>query len=136
MLNKKVVIFQLYFHKLLSQRTPMRCPGVFIVNFEHASHFFSSVSIVDFEQVNVRNVSAIVPVFLLLTMNIFHAFFYEYICFKPLTPGVLCLSVYDTQRPFNVDTTWYDVVRRRIDVETMSCVYGVSMYDLLVNSRC
>ena len=40
MLNKKVVIFQLYFHKLLSQRTPMRCPGVFIVNFEHASHFF------------------------------------------------------------------------------------------------
>ena len=27
--------------------------GVFIVNFEHISHLFFSVSIVDFEQVNV-----------------------------------------------------------------------------------
>ena len=35
---------------------------------------FSSVSIVDFEQVNVRNVSAIVLVFLLLTLNIFTPF--------------------------------------------------------------
>ena len=26
---------------------------VFIVNFEHISHIFSSVSVVDFEQVNV-----------------------------------------------------------------------------------
>ena len=35
---------------------------------------FSSVSVVDFEQVNVRNVSAIVLVFLLLTLNIFTPF--------------------------------------------------------------
>ena len=35
---------------------------------------FSSVSIVNFEQVNVRNVSAIVLVFLLLTLNIFTSF--------------------------------------------------------------
>ena len=35
---------------------------------------FSSVSIVDFEQVNVRNVIAIVLVFLLLTLNIFTPF--------------------------------------------------------------
>ena len=27
---------------------------VFIVNFEHISNFFSSVSIVDFEQINVN----------------------------------------------------------------------------------
>ena len=30
-----------------------RTSGVFIGNFEHISHFFSSVSIVDFKQVNV-----------------------------------------------------------------------------------
>ena len=30
-----------------------RCSGVFIVNFKHISHLFSSISIVDFEQVNV-----------------------------------------------------------------------------------
>ena len=30
-----------------------RTSGVFIVNFEHISHFFSIVSIVDFKQVNV-----------------------------------------------------------------------------------
>ena len=35
---------------------------------------FSSVSIVDFEQVNVRSDSAIVLVFLLLTLNIFTPF--------------------------------------------------------------
>ena len=29
------------------------CSGVFVVNFEHISHLFFSVSIVDFEQVNV-----------------------------------------------------------------------------------
>ena len=29
----------------------------------------------------------------------------------------------DTRRRFNVDATSYDVVRRRIDVETTSCVY-------------
>ena len=27
--------------------------GVFIINFKHVSHFFSSVSIVDFRQTNV-----------------------------------------------------------------------------------
>ena len=31
---------------------PLRRFGVFIVNFEHISHLCSSVSIVDFEQVN------------------------------------------------------------------------------------
>ena len=31
----------------------------------------------------------------------------------------------DTRRRFNVDTKSYDVVRRRIDVETTSCVYWV-----------
>ena len=30
-----------------------RCSDVFIINFEHISHLFSSVSIVEFEQVNV-----------------------------------------------------------------------------------
>ena len=33
--------------------------GVFIVNFEHISHFYSSVSIVDFEQVNVSWVNCV-----------------------------------------------------------------------------
>ena len=28
--------------------------GVFIVNFEHVSHFFLSASIIDFKQVNVE----------------------------------------------------------------------------------
>ena len=35
------------------ERRQWRHPGVFIVNFEHISHFFSTVSIVDFEQANV-----------------------------------------------------------------------------------
>ena len=30
----------------------------------------------------------------------------------------------DTRRCFNVDTTSYDIVQRRIDVETTSYVYG------------
>ena len=30
----------------------------------------------------------------------------------------------DTRRHFNVDTTSHDIVRRRIDVETTSCVYA------------
>ena len=38
-------------------KTPERChwrrSGVFIVNFEHISHLFPSVFVVDFEQVNV-----------------------------------------------------------------------------------
>ena len=34
-------------------RTSWRCFGVFIVNFENISQLFSSVSIVNFEQVNV-----------------------------------------------------------------------------------
>ena len=35
------------------QMCEMGNDGVFIVNFEHISHVFSSVSIVEFEQVNV-----------------------------------------------------------------------------------
>ena len=35
------------------ERRQWRRPGVFIVNYEHISHIFSSVFIVDFEQVNV-----------------------------------------------------------------------------------
>ena len=35
-----------------SERRHWRRSGVFIVNFEHISYFFHSVSIVDFEQVN------------------------------------------------------------------------------------
>ena len=48
---KKVWNFQMLI------KTPKRhqwwCSGVFIVNFEHVLHFFSSVSIFDCEQVNV-----------------------------------------------------------------------------------
>ena len=32
----------------------------------------------------------------------------------------------DTRRCFNVDTTSYDIIQHLIDVETTSCVYGVS----------
>ena len=35
----------------------------------------------------------------------------------------------DTRRRFNVNTTSYDVVRRRIDVETTCCVYRVKMME-------
>ena len=35
------------------ERHHLRCPGVFIVNFEHISHLFSSVPVINFEQVNV-----------------------------------------------------------------------------------
>ena len=38
------------------ERSQWRRSRVFIVNFEHISHFFFSVSIVDFEQVNVSGV--------------------------------------------------------------------------------
>ena len=41
----------------MPERRPWRRPGTFVVNFEHISHLFSSVSIVsivNFEQVNVR----------------------------------------------------------------------------------
>ena len=37
----------------IPERLQWRRCGVFIVNFEHVSHFFSSVSIVELEQVNV-----------------------------------------------------------------------------------
>ena len=37
----------------ISERRQWRRFGVFIVNFEHISHFFSSVSIVDYKQLNV-----------------------------------------------------------------------------------
>ena len=43
--------------------------AVFIVNFEHILHFFSSVSIVDFEQVNVRWVLSVI--FLSMLMILF-----------------------------------------------------------------
>ena len=36
------------------ERRQWRGPGVFIVHFEHISHLFSIVFIVDFEQVNVN----------------------------------------------------------------------------------
>ena len=45
----------------LTIKTPKRClrrlSVVYIVNFKHISYFFSIVSIVDFEQVNIRWVS-------------------------------------------------------------------------------
>ena len=31
----------------------------------------------------------------------------------------------DTRRRYNVDTTSYDIVRSRINVETTPCVYGI-----------
>ena len=40
-------------HYSLLVKVNRRRYGVFIVNFEHISYFFSSVSIADFEQVNV-----------------------------------------------------------------------------------
>ena len=46
-----------------------RRSAVFIVNFEHILHFFSSVSIVDFEQVNVRWVLSVI--FLSMLMMLF-----------------------------------------------------------------
>ena len=42
--------------------------------------------------------------------------------FKPFYK--VMLHCVDTRRCFNVDTTLHDIVRRRIDVETTSCVYG------------
>ena len=36
-----------------------------------------------------------------------------------------CIFPVDTRRRFNFDKTWYDVVRRHIEVETTSCVYRV-----------
>ena len=39
------------FNKKHTRKT-VRRSGVFILNFEHTSHFFSSVSIVDFDPVN------------------------------------------------------------------------------------
>ena len=54
----------IYFFKVISRNTRKRCPkltintvecrsGVLFVNFKHILHYFSSVSIVDFQQVNV-----------------------------------------------------------------------------------
>ena len=40
-------------NKKTPERRHWRRSGVFIVNFEHILYFFSSVSIVDVEQVNV-----------------------------------------------------------------------------------
>ena len=44
-----------------SERRHSRHSDVFIVNFEHVSNLFPSVSIVDFEQVNVSWVATIAP---------------------------------------------------------------------------
>ena len=41
------------------KRRHWRCFGVFIVNFEHISHLFSSVSTANFEQVNAGWVQVI-----------------------------------------------------------------------------
>ena len=38
----------------------------------------------------------------------------------------------DTRRRFDVDTTSYDVIRRRNDVEMTSCVYRVHYYCVLI----
>ena len=45
--------------------------GVFIVNFEHISHRFLCISIVDLEQVNVSrdSIPLIDPLFLLITSS-------------------------------------------------------------------
>ena len=37
----------------IPERRQSRRSSIFVVNFEHILHLFSSVSIVDFEQVNV-----------------------------------------------------------------------------------
>ena len=34
----------------------------------------------------------------------------------------------DTWRSFNVDTTSHDIIRRRIETETMLCIYLVALY--------
>ena len=47
----------------------------FIVNFGHVSHDFFSVSIVEFEQVNVDVVINIVLIFFILTLSMFNMFF-------------------------------------------------------------
>ena len=48
----------------------------FIVNFGHVSHDFFSVSIVEFEQVNVDvDVINIVLIFFILTLSMFNMFF-------------------------------------------------------------
>ena len=39
--------------KIFSKLTIKTPPGVFIVNFEQTSHFFSSIRTVDFEQINL-----------------------------------------------------------------------------------
>ena len=46
------------YSKLTIKRVQSRL-GVFIVNFEHISHLFFSVSILDFEWVNVGELSCV-----------------------------------------------------------------------------
>ena len=45
------------------------------------------------------------------------------------------LSPVDTRRRFNGDTTSYNIVQRRIDVETTSCVYGELIFITHLNQR-
>ena len=74
-----------------------------------------------------------------MTAIIYEVFyFFERIYFqKPLKFECLMLEIYskynpvDTRRRFNFDTTSYDVMRRRIDVETTSCVYRKPLSNLL-----
>ena len=50
---------------------------------------------------------------------------------KSIIQGLLPV---DTRRRFNVDTTSYDIVRRRIDVENTSCVYGAIIFYKVLDS--
>ena len=52
------------------ERRQRRRSGVFIVNSEHISHLFSSVSVIDFEQVNVSWVVFVIPARMDFILNI------------------------------------------------------------------
>ena len=51
--NRKKVWNEFEVNNNNTRTTSMTFSGVFIVNFKHILHLFSSVSFVDFEQVNV-----------------------------------------------------------------------------------
>ena len=48
----------------------------------------------------------------------------NYIYFRNITFPIQFFNPVDTRRCFNDDTTSYDIVRRPISVETISCVCG------------
>ena len=48
----------------------------------------------------------------------------NYIYLRNITFPIQFFNPVDTRRRFNDDTASYDIVRRPINVETMSCVYG------------